>query len=62
MSVLAPAVAGVTLQAMGEATSDQNYYGYLIYQLNSKQAKETTPEKLDALRKASTKGQKRKAG
>ena len=53
MSVLAPAIAGITLEAMGEATSRQGYYSDLIYQLNSKLAKETTPEKLEALRRAS---------
>ena len=49
MSALAPAIAGITLEAMGEATSRQGYYSDLIYQLNSKLAKETTPEKLEAL-------------
>jgi hypothetical protein len=53
MSVLAPAIAGITLEAMGEATSREGYYSDLIYQLNSKLAKETTPEKLEALRRAS---------
>jgi len=54
MSVLAPAVAGITLEAMGEATSHRGYYSDLIYRLNSKLAKETTPEQLEALRRAST--------
>jgi hypothetical protein len=51
-SVLPPAIAGITLEAMGEATSHRDYYSDLIYRMNSKLAKETTPERLEALRRA----------
>jgi hypothetical protein len=52
MSVLAPAIAGITLEAMGDATSQQVHYSDLIYRMNSKLAQETTPETLEALRRA----------
>jgi hypothetical protein len=51
MSVLARAVAGITLEVMGEATLHRDYYNDLIYRLNSK---EITPEELDALRSATS--------
>jgi hypothetical protein len=49
-SVLGRAVAGITLEAMGKATSRPGYYSALIYRLNSETL---TPEWLDALRRAS---------